>query len=276
MRFDRWDLKKQWYVLSANDNTRSLVLSKDWHTSNNSADVLDMEYEQIDKWILQSKELVDQKIEQKEIYKIQRSKKEATFEKFLWEVCPTKEWIQLGDEIIYPISMDTENYSILYEFKWTYGIKKWNDLNDGQAAYFILVEIYSGKELNNENQPMFHITESNGKELDLSHKDKYIIATIKKYENTKSFNSFLDIILEETKSFDMGRESYFDRWIEYNGCYVFPKIERKSDRNYEIFISNTRRYSSQDKSITVTKDMTWEDIKIFLDNAINDLNKHKR
>jgi len=42
-----------------------------------------MEYEQIDKWILQSKDLVDQKIEQAEINKIQLAKKEAIFDNFL-------------------------------------------------------------------------------------------------------------------------------------------------------------------------------------------------
>jgi len=42
-----------------------------------------MEYEQIDKWILQSKDLVDQKIEQAEINKIQLAKKETIFDNFL-------------------------------------------------------------------------------------------------------------------------------------------------------------------------------------------------
>jgi|GEM_PF-4497402 len=71
--------------------------------------------------------------------------------------------------------------------------------------------MYSGKELSASTQPMFHITEANGVALDLSHKDEYIISTIKKYENTKSFNNFLDIILKDTEAFDIGRESYLDR-----------------------------------------------------------------
>ncbi|HRX63531.1 MAG TPA: hypothetical protein P5060_00275 [Candidatus Absconditabacterales bacterium] len=277
MRFDGLELKKQGYVLSVNDDTRSMLLSKDGHNSNNSASILDMEYEQIDKWILQSKDLVDQKIEQAEINKIQLAKKEAIFDNFLGELCPAKSGIQVGNEILYPISMDNEKYSILSEFNGVYGIKGRQSLNDGQPAYFILVDMYSGKELSASTQPMFHITEANGVALDLSHKDEYIISTIKKYENTKSFNNFLDIILKDTEAFDIGRESYLDRGVEYKGYYLFPKIEWSSNlREYEIFISNTRRYSTQEKSIKVTKNMTGEDIKLFLDNAINDIEKKNR
>lgn len=270
-RFQNTELAKQWYELVENDKYMTLILTKNGSVSGQSPEVLDLDFDWFDKWILSAKENVDKQLDQIESYKIQYQKKEDAFYDFIWKCCDKSEWVDVWYDVVYPISKWNAYFSDLANFNGTYAIQKRESLNDGQPAYITILDISTGTKLNNPNQPIFHITNWFGNDIDLLHLQRSILNTIKQYENKNSYLSFLKIVINSENENKWNYDYYMDNGFGYKWHYIFPSFSFESDREYEIKISKSKNPYSNGHSIKISPKMTAEDIKTAVDKAISEL-----
>jgi hypothetical protein len=156
--FQQNALHWQWYKLTQDWNKKNFILEMDGFVSWRSPDILDIDIEDFDRWLLKAKEEINLQLEKKQLHLVQYRNKEKAFNNFIMDFV---------DDSLIPISWTTDtyllssknsNFSKLWSFTWRYWIKKRDSLNDEQPAYITIVDLETGNHLNEWTQPMFHIT----------------------------------------------------------------------------------------------------------------------
>lgn len=265
--YKRTNYPKQGYTLLENQETKTLFLEKEWFVSGHAPDVMSLDAKELETWLWSAKQEIDKNIDERDLYIAQAAQKDQAFQAFLNAFCVTT--TESTGQIVSILDVDNNRILIDFGMKGSYYIIKKDIPTDTEPQEILLIDLQTWEELYTTRNEKIYITDGSGNSLDEKRVFRSIVVTIKKYENKKSYDDFIEKIslfintpMEELKK--------YWKWFEYRWFVVYPWFDYtwRSDWKYNIEIFEWSRQGRW-VYIPVTVDMSGLDIKRAIDKAID-------